>query len=1009
MKKRKKSALKQNVSNAKNYVNQNTEKQIVNLKKAVGITLIALVISIIVMLILAGVSINAIIGDDGIISRTQYSTFLSEMTAVEEAVQMWKTGEVIGQMGEDTKAIPANGLCQVSDLTKTERLAGEVGYYRIWSMTETAPTMSILSSADIFNSNFESELMYYPAGVQDLFYLNNEVLGIESNKTYVMDIATGMIYSLKGITLKGVSCYSSNMATAVMIGSSNAPIFAESEVSGTGNDDKLAGNTEHEYGFEIIASPKSDNIFKLYNNGDLYGKGIKGAQLNTSPEEMKKVNANIWQEWDIPSNIGTVKQTIVGNQSNSLCFIDGNDDLWCYGENVNNKFGLTQEQQVEYTGREATKINLNGKKVSRAFLGNSCTFIITKDNELLAAGRNINGELGLGHKNSTITFEKVNINNVDKISNIYMQSSESAAKYNIIRYSDNTFYFAGANRWGQLAISNNTRNESENFIQIWNGELGGDIDQDIDDIIVRSGLILLMNNSVYIAGYGGYYSENLLNESVHNFKKMPIENVKKIYEVASAIFFEVENDEGNIEIWANPGGSNYAGSNYNTFNYPVKLVLPQKLEKEKIKEIYPAYGCCYILSKTGELYGTGDYSKLGLDIATGYTEEIVPLNQNGIETLYSDISVTDKSNCVFILNKNSKYYTTGSSIIMFGEKILQKNWSLIAKNVKNYQAGNNCYVDRDGFLWVNGDSRCCGLGTMSETYNYINNYIKNTDSNISGHVVKSWQDSDALTYVLLDDNSLWATGVSMLNGVDTFPGWEDEENKINFVKIIEDVAFYDMNQKNTNPNRIAIKKDGTLYGWGVNYGNSCGGSGVSLKLPTKFELTNEINGVDNILKLSAPTWQRSFILTKTGEFYLSGTWANPSYDGGHEATAYFSKYTYNLSDDIKIIDAVKMNDENGLLVSSTGLLYGWGNANYLGINKPTNERREMQEIPNIDKIVQIVAGNGWYIAIDKEGKVYGTGSNTYGILGRWIGIDRKQPNSRYKTAFEWVECPELEI
>ncbi len=34
MKKRKKSALKQNVSNAKNYVNQNTEKQIVNLKKS---------------------------------------------------------------------------------------------------------------------------------------------------------------------------------------------------------------------------------------------------------------------------------------------------------------------------------------------------------------------------------------------------------------------------------------------------------------------------------------------------------------------------------------------------------------------------------------------------------------------------------------------------------------------------------------------------------------------------------------------------------------------------------------------------------------------------------------------------------------------------------------------------------------------------------------------------------------------------------------------------------------
>ena len=88
------------------------------------------------MLILAGVSINAIVGDDGILSRTQYSTFLSEMTAVEEAVQMWKAGEVLGAKGEETKTIPVNGLCSINDLTSTERLVGEVGYYRIWSMTE---------------------------------------------------------------------------------------------------------------------------------------------------------------------------------------------------------------------------------------------------------------------------------------------------------------------------------------------------------------------------------------------------------------------------------------------------------------------------------------------------------------------------------------------------------------------------------------------------------------------------------------------------------------------------------------------------------------------------------------------------------------------------------------------------------------------------------------------------------------------------------------------------------
>ena len=285
--------------------------------------MIALVISIIVMLILAGVSINAIVGDDGIISRTQYSTFLSEMTAVEEAVQMWKAGEAMGQLGEETKAIPANGLCKVNDITKTERLAGEVGYYRIWSMAETAPTTSIFSSNDDFNSAFEAEMIYFPAGVQDLFYLNNEVLGIESSKTYVIDAATGMIYSMAGVKLKGISCYSANMAAAVMSGNLNAPVFAEAEVSGTGTGDKLAGNVQDEYledgtknpdynpyGFQIIADNTNNNIYKLYNNGDLYAKGVKGSLLNTVPKDMIDINPLYWRELEIPSEIGEYKKII---------------------------------------------------------------------------------------------------------------------------------------------------------------------------------------------------------------------------------------------------------------------------------------------------------------------------------------------------------------------------------------------------------------------------------------------------------------------------------------------------------------------------------------------------------------------------------------------------------------------------------------------------------------------------------------------------------------------------
>ena len=54
-----------------------------------GITLIALVITIIVLLILAGVSINLIVGQDGILTNAQYATFMNEMTEIEEAIKTY--------------------------------------------------------------------------------------------------------------------------------------------------------------------------------------------------------------------------------------------------------------------------------------------------------------------------------------------------------------------------------------------------------------------------------------------------------------------------------------------------------------------------------------------------------------------------------------------------------------------------------------------------------------------------------------------------------------------------------------------------------------------------------------------------------------------------------------------------------------------------------------------------------------------------------------------------------
>ena len=63
------------------------------LNKQNGITLIALVISIIVMLILAGVSINAIIGEKGILTQTKDAAMKNKLATLLEQIDIYRVSQ----------------------------------------------------------------------------------------------------------------------------------------------------------------------------------------------------------------------------------------------------------------------------------------------------------------------------------------------------------------------------------------------------------------------------------------------------------------------------------------------------------------------------------------------------------------------------------------------------------------------------------------------------------------------------------------------------------------------------------------------------------------------------------------------------------------------------------------------------------------------------------------------------------------------------------------------------
>ena len=1037
------------------------------MNKRAGITLIALVITIIVLLILAGVSINLLTGENGIIEKAVYASFVNEMTAVEENLKMWQSGESInGDYTKPQTKIPTNGLYSVSELEKTERLTGEVGYFRVWSLSDNKPDVEISSSDTNFNSAFESELIYYPAGVQDLYYLNNEQLGISGNKKYLIDASNGMVYSTSGIKINGIQCYSLSMAKIAMGGYSDTPIFAEAEVSGAGNGEILAGNVSNkykvdedgnyildengnkienpdynQYGFQIIASPSSHNVYKLYNNGDLYGKGIKNYEINENEDKIQSLDTNGLVKFNVPEEIpgASTNEVTIFPGFLTMYIIDKNGYLWAWGDNASNKLGLNENEQLEYTGKVPTKLNIDGKKVKKVFsstdtLEGGNTFVITDSNELYGAGNNLYGQLGIGNTNGVDKFVKINVPNPEKIKEIHCASY---SRYTVIEYDDNTFYWSGSNEWGQMGVGNCSGYNV--FTQIWNGYVTDsngnkssynvkfDIDQDIKELSIGTSIMILKKDGTIMqAGYRGNNctigcGAASLTGPNNEFCAFPEEfgtNVEAIYRLMDSRII-VRNNGGNKEYWGCPGSSGNLGiiipqDGKDTDFY--KIPIPNELLNDGIKEIYTSIKNVYYISNSGNLWISGEKYPGDSDYSTRNTID----KYNGIEKINTKVKISTALNienvvvnqelsnttqtAIFLGNDGNYYINGGSSAIINGDSGLQKSWKLIAQNVKLFACDSSvasAYVTEDNKIFLAGnDSRTLGLNISNQNnVEKVNNYTEYTGTAFNGKKITDIKIAAGITMIKTSDGNLYSTGLwnDPISNYPYYPGWEEEENKYDFNLIEEDVIDFDI----FSNNRAVLTKNGILF-WGRNH------SGLSyrhipIRLPEKFEYKNaKINmskgDVDGYLT----------IIDGNGILYVcnfGGYYANLGMSANNLIVL---KHTFEFNDE-KVIDVVTISNKTAIALTDKGNVYGWGIDNRLGKNSSLNTLNTVPLKLKVDNVAQIIGGDDCFIAIKSNGEVWGTGSNINGILGRWIGIDRTQPNSRYKTALNWVECPELEI
>lgn len=76
------------------------------MKNNKGITLIALVITIIILLIIAGISIGVLSGNNGLLSRAKMSKTLTQIANAKEEVNLAISELVIEQKGEKNNITP---------------------------------------------------------------------------------------------------------------------------------------------------------------------------------------------------------------------------------------------------------------------------------------------------------------------------------------------------------------------------------------------------------------------------------------------------------------------------------------------------------------------------------------------------------------------------------------------------------------------------------------------------------------------------------------------------------------------------------------------------------------------------------------------------------------------------------------------------------------------------------------------------------------------------------------
>ncbi|MCK5161779.1 MAG: hypothetical protein KAQ99_09425, partial [Candidatus Aureabacteria bacterium] len=283
---------------------------------------------------------------------------------------------------------------------------------------------------------------------------------------------------------------------------------------------------------------------------------------------------------------------------------------------------------------------------------------------------------------------------------------------------------------------------------------------------------------------------------------------------------------------------------------------------------------------------------------------------------------------------------------------------------------NHSYVEYDGTVWSWGSNSQGAIGNGSDGGIFWSPVsIDFTDA------VSLASIPYAHSLALKSDGTVWGWGRNELYELG-IGSTEDSLVPIGPLDLSDIVSI-----KTGHHHGLALKSDGTVWSWGYNW---YGQLGLGPDAPDQ-PVPAQIPGLNDIINIGSGAYH-SFAVKSDGTVLAWGyNYGNQLGDGSDEVDQWIPVPVLGLTD---VISAIGGGWGLSLALKSDGTVWGWGPTFGQLADKFNDYIYEVPFlIPGLDNITNIVAGSDFFLALKSDGTVWSWGENAYGRLGVGTNTD----------------------